>query len=99
MPRRRDGSVEHATQGLSINVTRLNTEPDDPTGKLINNNEYPVGPECGGLAAEQVHTPKAIFGVTDEGKPGWSAMTWIRPVVLCQYASDNVFTELNIKGQ
>ena len=58
-----------------------------------------MGLECGGLAAEQVHTPKAIFGVTDEGKSGWSAVSRIGSVVLCQYASDDVFVEFNIKGQ
>ena len=58
-----------------------------------------MDPECGGLTADQVRTSKAIFGVTDEGKSGRSAIPLIGLVVLSRCASDDVFVDLNFKGQ
>jgi hypothetical protein len=37
---RRDGFVEHAAQGRTINVTWLNTKSDDPTCKLIRDDRH-----------------------------------------------------------
>ena len=99
LSRGRNRSVDHASRGRTRTVTWLNTESDDPTPKLIYNNQYPLDPECGGLTADQVRTSKAIFGVTDEGKPGRSAIWLIGLVVLSRCASDDVFVELNFKGQ
>ncbi len=42
-----------------------------------------MGIEYGGLTAEQIDTPEAILGVTDEGKPRGPAILWIGSVVLC----------------
>lgn len=66
MPRGRDGFVKHAAKGLPIDATRLDAESYNPTGKLIHDDEYPMGLECGGLTAEQVHTPEPILDMTDE---------------------------------
>jgi len=39
---RRDGRVEHATQGNTIDIARMNAKTDDTPRELIHDHRHPV---------------------------------------------------------
>ena len=53
-----------------IDRTGMDAEANDPARVLIHNDQDPVGPQRGRLAAEQIHTPEAVFHVTQQREPG-----------------------------
>ena len=53
-----------------INITGMNTETDDTTGELNYYHQHPMALEANRLASEQIDTPKAVFHVANESKPG-----------------------------
>jgi hypothetical protein len=64
-----NGAVEHATECDPIDRTGLDAEANDPARVLIHNDQDPVGPQGYRLAAEQIHTPQAVYRVTQESQP------------------------------
>jgi hypothetical protein len=64
-----NGAVEHATECDPIDRTGMDAEANDPARVLIHDDLDPVGPQRGRLAAEQIHTPEAVFHVTQQRQP------------------------------
>jgi hypothetical protein len=65
----RDGCVEHATEGDTINITGMYTEADNAPSELIHNDEHPVALQINGLTSKQVNTPKAVLGLSEQAQP------------------------------
>ena len=67
-----DRSMEHAAQLYSVHGTAVNAKPDDATRELVHHNQDPMGPQAGGLASEQIATPKTVLRMTEKCQPGWT---------------------------
>ena len=65
-----NGTVEHPTECDTIDLPRMDAEPNDAARVLIHDHEDPVRPQRGRLAPEQIHTPKTVFHVAQERQPG-----------------------------
>ena len=67
------GAVEHPIECDPVARARLDAEPNDPARVLIHDDQNPVGPQRGRLAAEQIRAPEAVFmwprKVSQEGPP------------------------------
>ena len=74
---------------------RLRTH--DPAGKLIHDNQDPVGPQRGRLALEQIHAPEAVFHVAQDRQPGGTTSVLARPVVMGENPSNHVFVDLDVE--
>ena len=61
-----NGAVEHPTESDAIDRARMDAEPNDPARVLIHDDQDPVSPQRGRLAAEQIDTPEAVFHVAQE---------------------------------
>ncbi len=61
-----NGVVEHPTESDTIDLTRVDAEPNDSPRALIHDHQDPVGPQGGRLTPEQIHTPEAVFHVAQE---------------------------------
>ena len=61
-----NGVVEHPTESDTIDRARMDAEPNDPARVLIHDDQDPVSPQRGRLAAEQIDTPEAVFHVAQE---------------------------------
>ena len=61
-----NGVVEHPTESDTIDLTRMDAEPNDPARVLIHVDQVPVGPQGGRLTPKQIHTPEAVFHVAQE---------------------------------
>src|SRR5271167_370412 len=85
-----NGAVEHPTEGDTIDLSRMDAEPNDPARVLIHDDQDPVGPQRCRLAPEQIHTPEAVFHVAQERKPGGTAggLSW--PVVMGENPSNHI---------
>jgi hypothetical protein len=94
-----NGSVEHAAECDPIDRACMDAEPDDPARVLIHNDEDPVGAQRGRLAAEQIHTPEAVFHVAEESQPGGPTGALSRPVVMGENPSNHVLVEGEVEGQ
>jgi hypothetical protein len=60
------GAVEHSTKCHAIDRAGMDAEANDPSRVLIHDDQDPVGPQRGRLAAEQIYTPEAVFHVAEE---------------------------------
>src|SRR2546423_7946549 len=65
-----NGTVEHPTEGDTIDGARMDAEPNDPARILIHDDQDPMGPQRCRLAPEQIHAPEAVFHVAQERQPG-----------------------------
>ena len=61
-----NGVVEHPTESDTMDLTRMDAEPNDQARALIHDDQDPVGPQGGRLTPEQIHTPEAVFHVSQE---------------------------------
>ena len=84
------GAVEHATECDTIDGPGMDAEPNDPARVLIHDDQDPVSPQRGRLAAEQIDTPEAVFHVAEEREPGWASRTRFRPVMNAQDTANNI---------
>ncbi len=62
----RDRLIEHPTKGHTVYIVGVHTEADDPSSKLIHDNENPVRPQGDGFTPKQIDAPETIFCVADE---------------------------------
>jgi hypothetical protein len=58
--------VEHAADVGAGHRAVVHAEADEATRELVHDHEHPLGLEHDGLAAKQVHAPKAVGGVADK---------------------------------
>ena len=56
-----DGVVEHPAKGGAVHWTRMNAKPNDPTAKLIHDDQHPVRPQGRGLAAGRSRLQRLSF--------------------------------------
>src|SRR5437867_9330723 len=75
-----NGTVEHPTEGDTIDGARMDAEPNDPARILIHDDQDPMGPQRCRLAPEQIHGSHSImppysslFTVLRTAKTGTSA--------------------------
>ncbi len=94
-----NGAVEHPTESDTIDLSRMDAEPNDPARALIHDHQDPVGPQRGRLAPEQIHTPEAVFHVTQERQPGGAIGVLSRQVVMGENPSNQVFVDLDVERQ
>src|SRR5260370_30503304 len=66
-----NGLVEHATESGAINGDGLNAKTNNPTGEDIHQDQDPMTLEEDRFGAEQINAPPTVFGLTQEGEPGW----------------------------
>jgi hypothetical protein len=64
-----NGLIEHSAECDTVECSGLDTEPGDPAGVLIHDDQDPVGSQGGRCAPEQIDTPEAVLQVA----PGKSA--------------------------
>ena len=72
-----NGAVEHPTEGDTIDLSRMDAEPNDAARVLIHDHQDPVGPQRSRLAPEQIHTPETVFPVAQKRRNRcgqWSAL-------------------------
>jgi hypothetical protein len=96
-----NGVVEHPTESDTIDLSRMDAEPNDPARVLIHDHQDPVGPQRGRLTPEQIHTPEAVFHVAQERQPRGATGVLARPVVIGENPSHHVFVDfwiLNAKA-
>src|SRR5580658_289051 len=61
-----NGGVEHAAEVGAIDRPTLGTDPDEATGELVHDYEYPAAPEHDGLTSKEIDAPEAVFRVADD---------------------------------
>jgi hypothetical protein len=94
-----NGAVEHPTESDTIDLSRMDAEPNDPARALIHDDQDPVGPQRGRLTPEQIHTPEAVFHVAQESQPRGTTGALSRRVVLSENPSNHVFVDWKVEGQ
>jgi hypothetical protein len=94
-----NGAVEHSTKCDTIDRAGVDAEANDPSRVLIHKDQDSVGPQRRRLAPEQIHTPEAVFHVTQESQPGGTPGVLSRPVVMGENPSNNVFVDWNVERQ
>jgi len=94
-----NGTVEHPTEGDTIDGSPMDAETNDPARILIHDDQDPVGPQRCRLAPEQIHAPEAVFHVAQERQPGGTTGGLSRPVVLAENPSNHVFVDLDVERQ
>src|SRR6476620_10275271 len=58
-----NGTVEHPTEGDTIDGSRMDAETNNPARILIHDDQDPMGSQRCRLAPEQIHAPEAVFHV------------------------------------
>src|SRR5467141_2403652 len=94
-----NGAVEHPTESDTIDLSRMDAEPNDPARALIHDDQDPVGPQRGRRAPEQIHAPETVFHVAQESQPGGTIGVLSRPVVTGENPANHVFIDLNVERQ
>ena len=94
-----NGAVEHPTEGDTIDLSRMDAEPNDAARVLIHDRQDPVRPQRGRLAPEQIHTPETIFHVVQERQPRGTAGVLSRPVVTGEDPENRVFVDWDVERQ
>lgn len=89
---------EHPAQRHAIHDAAVDAKANDAARKLMHHDQYPMRSQRGGLAAEQVAPPQAVFGVAEKGEPGRAAVR-SRPVVRAQDTANHIFVYLYSKSQ
>jgi len=67
-----NGTVEHPTEGDTIDGSRMDAETNNPARILIHDDQDPMGSQRCRLAPEQIHAPEAFMcprNVSQEGPP------------------------------
>ena len=59
--------IEHPAYRDPVNVCGLDTEADDAAGEDVHDHHDPVVAQEDRFAAQQIETPEAVFGMSDEG--------------------------------
>ena len=94
-----NGTVEHPTEGDTIDGSRMNAETNNPARILIHDDQDPMGPQRGRLAPEQIHAPEAVFHVAQESQPGRTTRVLSRPVVMAENPSNHVLVDWDVERQ
>jgi hypothetical protein len=91
----RSGLVEHAADRHAIDVSRRNTEADDPAREEIHDDHDPVALENNRLTTEQIDVPQAVRCVSDEGEPGWTIPSRGASEMLSEDAAHHILADVD----
>src|SRR4029077_6114447 len=94
-----NGTVEHPTEGDTIDGSRMDAETNNPARILIHDDQDPMGSQCCRLAPEQIHAPEAVFHVAQESQPGRTTGGLSRPVVMAENPANHVLVDLDVERQ
>ena len=94
-----NGTVEHPTEGDTIDGSRMDAETNNPARILIHDDQDPMSPQRCRLAPEQIHAPEAVFHVPKESQPGRTTRVLARPVVTDENPANYVFVDLDVERQ
>ena len=89
--------MEHSAESGTIDIASIHPKSNDSPRELIHDDEDPVGLKHHGFTPKQVHTPKAVFHVTDEGEPG-GPTSRIWSIFLGENASYDILIDIDAKG-
>ena len=92
-----DGSVEHAAEGDSIDITGMDAKSNDTTCVLVHHHKYPVALQQNGFATKQVYAPETILGVPEEGQPRRPIATGRWLVMDSQDTSYDIFINIDVE--
>src|SRR6478672_13829535 len=56
-----NGTVEHPTEGDTIDGSRMDAETNNPARIFIHDHQDPMGSQRCRLTPEQIHAPEAVF--------------------------------------
>ena len=76
------GVVEHSAKGNAVDDAGMQAKPNDPASVLIHDDQYPVSPQHGRLAAEQIDAPATVLQVAEESQPRRTVGVWLGVVML-----------------
>ena len=93
-----DGLVEHASERWPIDGNGLHPKAYDPAGKLIHDDQDPVGFEQDRFGSEQVQAPETVLRMSKQCEPRRSAISTFGSVVCCQNPTDHIFVDVDAKG-
>ena len=67
------GAIEHVAHRHAINGRGSDAEPNDSTSEDVHDQHHPMAPHEDRFNAEQIDTPDAVLGVSDESyrERGW----------------------------
>src|SRR5262249_46800731 len=92
-------AIEHAAQPDPVHDVALHAKPHDATRAVVHHDEYPIGPQDRGLAAEQVETPETVLRVTEHREPRRPSGVWLRFVPRRENAAHDIRVDGNVEGQ
>jgi hypothetical protein len=94
-----DRSLEHAAQRCAVKDAAVDAKAHEPPAELVHHDQNPMRSQRGGLAAEQIATPQAVFRLSEESQPGGTSAIRFRPVMLSQDTANHVLVEFDTKRQ
>jgi hypothetical protein len=77
----------------------MDAETNNPARILIHDDQDPMSPQRCRLAPEQIHTPEAVFHVSQESQPRRTIGVLSRPVVTGENPANHVFVDLDVERQ
>ena len=86
----RYGLVEHAAERGTVDCNGLHTKADDPTGKLVHDDQNPVTPQQDRFRPEQVQAPETVRGVPQEREPRRTVLLALGSIVCSQNPADHI---------
>ena len=92
------GAIEHAARRHAINACGSDANPDDATSEDIHDQHHPMAAQEDGFNAEQIDTPEAVLGVSDERQPRRTIGARLGSKVFGKHAADDIFVNLDAKG-
>ena len=90
--------VEHTTESWAVDTHRLHPKTNNPAGKLIHDDQDPMGFEQDRFGLEQVQTPQTVFRVSKERQPRRATIAAFRSVVGGQHSADHILIQGEAKG-
>ena len=91
----RSGVIEHATDRHAVDVSRRNTEADDPAREEIHDDHDPVALENNRFTTEQIDVPQAVRCVSDEREPGWTIASRGTSEMLSEDAAHHILADVD----
>jgi hypothetical protein len=91
----RSGVIEYATDRHAVDVSRRNTEADDPAREEIHDDHDPVALENNRFTTEQIDVPQAVRCVSDEGEPGWTIASRGTSEMLREDAAHHILADVD----
>jgi hypothetical protein len=76
----------------------MHCESDDSSGELVHLDHDRIGLKEDGFSREEVHAPKAVFGMAEEGEPGRTVRVGSRFEVMDKNPSDDIGFKVDVES-